>query len=455
MWSAQDLPAGLSLSPSGVITGTATAVGTATVTITVSDGLLSASASFEWVVYNTPTGTGVVVDTPNVDITFSSITSPGTTTVTPASSVPGQVPTGFSIAGLPKFDVTTTASFTGTVALCFDVSSLELSAEQFSLLRVLHGENGVLVDRTIVAPDSPAPDFATATLCARVTSLSPFAIATRVNQAPTVETPAPPQATVGVEIGSLVITASDPDGDPLTYETSGLPPGLVLSGNTIDGTPTAAGNFPVSVTVSDNRGKSTTATFTWVVRPATESGVDLVNPGPQTSTEGDKVRLQLEWASSAVGKHRSTRPRFTAAGLPPGLHIRERDGRIFGHVSRRGEGTYNVVITLRVNGEEDTETFVWTILPRNEAPRLMEIDDQDSTVGREFRLYVRAFDADGDDLTFDVQGLPPGVTFNAATGAIEGAPTQSRDEYRVSVTVSDGRDSDRQSFKWRVRKAKK
>jgi Putative Ig domain len=192
-----------------------------------------------------------------------------------------------------------------------------------------------------------------------------------------------------------------------------------------------------------------------VVRPAGAPGLDLVNPGPQTNSEGDKVRLKLEWASTALGTHRDTRPTFTAAGLPPGLHIREHDGTIAGQVSRRGEGTYNVIVTLRVNNEEVTETFQWTILPRNHAPQLKEIDDQDSTVGHPFRLYVRAVDADEDDLTFDVQGLPPGVTFNAATGAIEGVPSQSRDEFTVTVIVSDGRASDRQSFGWRVRRAKR
>ena len=41
----------------------------------------------------------------------------------------------------------------------------------------MHGEDGVLVDRTILSPDNPGPDFATKTIRARVDSLSPFVIA--------------------------------------------------------------------------------------------------------------------------------------------------------------------------------------------------------------------------------------------------------------------------------------
>jgi hypothetical protein len=37
----------------------------------------------------------------------------------------------------------------------------------------------VLVDRTILAPDTPAPNFATKTICARTDSLSPFILARR------------------------------------------------------------------------------------------------------------------------------------------------------------------------------------------------------------------------------------------------------------------------------------
>jgi hypothetical protein len=47
----------------------------------------------------------------------------------------------------------------------------------FARLRILHSEEGTLVDRTILSPDSPSPNFGTKTISARVDSLSPFVIA--------------------------------------------------------------------------------------------------------------------------------------------------------------------------------------------------------------------------------------------------------------------------------------
>jgi len=49
-------------------------------------------------------------------------------------------------------------------------------AATFSHVRILHQEKHALVDRTILAPRRLAPDFETRRVCARVKSLSPFAI---------------------------------------------------------------------------------------------------------------------------------------------------------------------------------------------------------------------------------------------------------------------------------------
>src|SRR5581483_9205485 len=49
-YSATGLPAGLSISSSGLISGTPTAAGTSSVTVTASSGTASGSASFSWTV---------------------------------------------------------------------------------------------------------------------------------------------------------------------------------------------------------------------------------------------------------------------------------------------------------------------------------------------------------------------------------------------------------------------
>jgi hypothetical protein len=72
------------------------------------------------------------------------------------------------------YEVTTTAGHSGPIQLCFTVPGIN-DAAIFNSLQVLHGENGVLVDRTVWR------DFATRIICAQVSSLSPFTIAMKVD----------------------------------------------------------------------------------------------------------------------------------------------------------------------------------------------------------------------------------------------------------------------------------
>jgi hypothetical protein len=66
---------------------------------------------------------------------------------------------------------------------------------------------------------------------------------------------------------SLTVSASDPNGDPLTYHALGLPPGLALDPNTgvVSGAPATPGLYTVHLSVLDSRGSSDSQTITWTV----------------------------------------------------------------------------------------------------------------------------------------------------------------------------------------------
>ena len=123
----------------------------------------------------TPVGSNVSVSLPPVDIMFAQVGTAGTTTangIAPASA--GTVPGGYVINGSSvAFDISTTAVYTPPVDVCITLSSVT-DVNVFNSLSVLHNEGGTLVDRT------NSRDFATKKICARVTSLSPFAVASRI-----------------------------------------------------------------------------------------------------------------------------------------------------------------------------------------------------------------------------------------------------------------------------------
>jgi mono/diheme cytochrome c family protein len=87
-----------------------------------------------------------------------------------------------------------------------------------------------------------------------------------VNRAPTVTDPGAQTGVTGTAV-SLPIAAADPDGDALTYAATGLPAGLAIDSATglIGGTPTTAGSYTVTVSVSDGRGGTASAAFNWSI----------------------------------------------------------------------------------------------------------------------------------------------------------------------------------------------
>lgn len=64
---------------------------------------------------------------------------------------------------------------------------------------------------------------------------------------------------------SLTLSASDANGDPVSFSASGLPSGLNLSGVTISGQPTTAGTYSVTITAMDGQGGEDYETFAWTI----------------------------------------------------------------------------------------------------------------------------------------------------------------------------------------------
>jgi uncharacterized repeat protein (TIGR01451 family) len=125
--------------------------------------------------YNTPTGTGVTVvaagpalGTPAPQVTFASVTRAGDTTYQTVGGM--SPPAGFAF-GNPAtvLDISTTATFAAPVTVCF---TFPLAAfRNPASVRIFHYEQGAWLDRTASA------SLATRQVCARVSSLSPFALA--------------------------------------------------------------------------------------------------------------------------------------------------------------------------------------------------------------------------------------------------------------------------------------
>lgn len=252
--------------------------------VTTPGAVLVSASGHDFAVPNTPAGANVSVQSGGANITFANVNAPGKTFVTPIDpTTAGALPAGYILSDPNQaFEINTTARYSGPINVCFSVPSVT-DAAVFDKLRVLHGEkvldaNGnvvidpgtgqpqmQLVDRTILPPDSPTPDFNAKTICAQVSSFSPFVIAQlgRVNQPPVarsknIEVAAGDSCGASVSASDVDAGSYDPDGDSITLA-------LDQAG------PFGLGTHTVTLTATDSHGASNSSAATITV-------VDLTPP---------------------------------------------------------------------------------------------------------------------------------------------------------------------------------
>jgi hypothetical protein len=137
--------------------------------------------------FNTQSGTSITVNPAQLSsLTFTTVTSAGMTSVfgVDPARLPA-LPGGYTLLNGLAYQVTTTATITGAITICFDVPWVT-DATTFDTVRILQTDEGRFVDRTILAPASPAPSFDRRQVCARTETLEPFAITTRDVTPPTI-----------------------------------------------------------------------------------------------------------------------------------------------------------------------------------------------------------------------------------------------------------------------------
>ncbi|MEH6455361.1 MAG: Ig-like domain-containing protein [Cocleimonas sp.] len=174
-----------------------------------------------------------------------------------------------------------------------------------------------------------------------------------INTPPTITSPTN-QTTAQNASVNLTIQANDIDGDSLSFSASGLPTGLQIDTDSgvITGTANAAGNFNVSVNVSDGT-ESRSSQFSWVVvnnnNPPT-----VTRPANQSTVQNASVNLAIQ-ANDIDGDSLS----FSSTNLPVGLQINSATGVISGAPTVAGVNTVN--ITVSDASTSDSIQFTWLV----------------------------------------------------------------------------------------------
>ncbi len=409
-YNATGLPPGLTVMAStGYISGTPTTAGSYSVTATASDGVLTAWRTFWWTVDAGDTTAPVVTITgPTSAATYAT----GAMTLT-LSGTAGDSTGVTQVTWVNSRGGGGTAS--GTTS--WTVPSVALQT----------GSNTLTVTARDAAGNSSS-DVMTVTVNGAPTLASVLNQSSAINLATT-----------------LQLAGSDPNGDALTYSATGLPAGLAVTATSglISGTPTAAGTYNVTASVSDGS-LSASRSFTWTITAPDMTAPTVVIASPTTAatfkTTGATVTLggtasdnvgvtQVSWANNRGGSG-------TAAGTTS-----------WSAAVTLQTGANVLTVTARdAAGHTMASSITVTV---NTPPALSGVANQTSVVGTAASMQLSGADPDGDMLTYGANGLPPGLAIAFTTGLISGTPAVAG-SYPVTVTVSDGMQTAGRTFTWTV-----
>jgi hypothetical protein len=410
-YTATGLPPGLTLMAStGFISGTPTTAGTYSVTGAASDGVLTASQAFTWTV--------AAADTTAPVVAITGPTSAATYTTTGLTlTLNGSASDAVGVTQVSWVN-SRGGSGTATGTTSWTASAITLQA----------GSNVVTVSARDAAGNASS-DVLTVT----------------VNLPPTIGSVANQSSDVGLAT-TLQLVGSDPNGDALTYTATGLPPGLTVgvSSGLIAGTPSAAGTYSVTVSVSDGA-LSASRVFTWTIAALDTTAPVVAITGPTSAaavvvsasamtlsgTASDSVGVtQVTWENNRGGSGAATgTTSWSAAGV----------------VLQSG---VNVLTVTARDGAGNVSTDVLTAT-LNTAPTLAPVPNQSTEQATAASLQLAGADPDGGTLSYGANGLPPGLAIAVSTGLIAGTPT-TPGSYPVTVTVSDGALTATRAFTWTV-----
>jgi hypothetical protein len=260
------------------------------------------------------------------------------------------------------------------------------------------------------------------------------------NAAPTIA--GTPATSVDEDVAySFTPTASDADGDALTFSVTNAPAWIVFDPVTgvLEGTPGDADVgivIGIVISVSDGEATASLAAFDLEVRGVNDA--PTISGTPPTTVNEDVPYAFTPTAFDVEGGPLT----FLVQNAPPWSAFDAATGTLSGTPREGDAGAYSDIVISVSDGEFEAalETFAITVLAVNDAPQITGTAPAAVNEGEVYTFTPTALDPDGDVLTFTIENAPPWASFDTTTGTLSGTPGEADDGAYggIVIAVTDG-----------------
>jgi len=241
------------------------------------------------------------------------------------------------------------------------------------------------------------------------------------------------------ELLEFTISATDSNGDPLTYSASNLPSGASFDTgtSTFSWTPGSGqeGSYPnVHFEVTD--GELTDAEDITITVNSVNNPPVLTAIGNKSVNEGELIQFTI----SAIDPDGDSLT-CSASNLPSGASFDSGNRTFSWTPSFTQAGSYSNVHFEVTDGElTDTEDITITVSNVKDPPVLGAIGNKSVNEDELLEFTISATDLDGDPLTYSASNLPSGASFDTEDRTFSWTPSSGQEgSYpNVHFEVSDG-----------------
>jgi uncharacterized repeat protein (TIGR03803 family) len=381
------LPPGVTLTASGVLSGTPTAVGTFIFTVTVSDARgNNASRAFTLPVYPALTITTKSLASWTVNQGGYNQTIGASGGVWPSytfSQVTGHIPVGLSLSG--------SGVLSGRPAI----------AGSYAFTVVVTDRRGETASQSCTIIINPSLTITTASL---------------------------PTGTVFAAYNQAISTSGGTGTATFALSSGALPTGLTLSSaGVLSGTPTVAGTYGINVTATDSAGASSQADYFVVINPIVTISITT------TALSDWTVNAAYNTAITATGGTGPLTFSTISGTLPPGLTLAAGTGVLSGTPISAGSFSFTIGVVDTVGGA-GSKSFTVIINP---AAVIVSTSLASWTVNRSGYFQAIITNGGTGPMTFALTSgtVPPGLTLSSG-GVLSGTPSAAG-TYTFAVTATD------------------